>query len=434
MSTNTSSFSSSTVFIEGNDGGSRLLVNLPSGSCTGGVGEGDVIHYDAITLFYKKSIADNPPNSEVFGIVEALNVDGSVDVVIYGSIALPSEGIEDIPIGSTGSGGGSDIYFLSPDTAGKIRNTTPNELTQIIKPIYQVAPHGVYSGIVMNYIGYKVPSDITITTPQNRSTPIGSIEYYLPLPFYDGITTISNNYRKINLNTPGNPNLIDNSNGEFSEFATKYGDYFGKFFVASFTPVAVDNFAGLPYPTWDPVAVYTSLGFRYRPCVMCIVPSSTVVLYNSCIVDFLESKIFIPESYAYNISVPTNLTIGAGVTYNIRYNDQPGQGGAPGGGGNFVLTSISADQARRPLPAVYSTFSSCFSFQDQDNAVIGSDIIDDAIISLLKIKTQSTSNIVSSFQANTLNTENFILDNDDLLTKINDLESRILLAEQEINK
>jgi hypothetical protein len=60
--------------------------------------------------------------------------------------------------------------------------------------------------------------------------------------------------------------------------------------------------------------------------------------------------------------------------------------------------------------------------------------MDDAIISLLKVKTQSTSNIVSSFQANTLNTENFILDNDDLLTKINDLESRILLAEQEINK
>ena len=59
------------------------------------------------------------------------------------------------------NGGGNDIYFLSSTTAGKVRVTAPTGQTDIIKPIYQVAPHGgPYTGIVMNYIGYKIGGDV----------------------------------------------------------------------------------------------------------------------------------------------------------------------------------------------------------------------------------------------------------------------------------
>jgi hypothetical protein len=128
-----------------------------------GVTAGDVIRYSVPDEKYVKSKADELANSEVVGIVESKSGD-SLNVVIYGSILLPATSIEATTPSSdtTTGGGGNDIYFLSSTTAGKVRVTAPTGQTDIIKPIYQVSPHGLgaYTGIVMNYIGYKIGGDV----------------------------------------------------------------------------------------------------------------------------------------------------------------------------------------------------------------------------------------------------------------------------------
>ena len=53
---------------------------------------------------------------------------------------------------------------------------------------------------------------------------------------------------------------------------------------------------------------------------------------------------------------------------------------------------------------------------------------------LIKVKNQDNVNTIRSLDTNTTTTQNFILDTTDLMTTLNDIENRILLAEQEINK
>ena len=157
-----SNIKSTATFINVTQGGSRLMLSIPAGFYAVGVTAGDVIRYSVPDTEYRKSKADELATSEVVGIVESKSGD-SLNVVIYGSIALPATSIEaTIPSSDTTvNGGGNDIYFLSSTTAGKVRVTAPTGQTDIIKPIYQVAPHGgPYTGIVMNYIGYKIGGDV----------------------------------------------------------------------------------------------------------------------------------------------------------------------------------------------------------------------------------------------------------------------------------
>ena len=157
-----SNIKSTATFINVTQGGSRLMLSIPAGFYAVGVTAGDVIRYSVPDTEYRKSKADELATSEVVGIVESRSGD-SLNVVIYGSIALPATSIEaTIPSSDTTvNGGGNDIYFLSSTTAGKVRVTAPTGQTDIIKPIYQVAPHGgPYTGIVMNYIGYKIGGDV----------------------------------------------------------------------------------------------------------------------------------------------------------------------------------------------------------------------------------------------------------------------------------
>lgn len=157
-----SNIKSTATFINVTQGGSRLMLSIPAGIYAVGVTAGDVIRYSVPDTEYRKSKADELATSEVVGIVESKSGD-SLNVVIYGSIALPATSIEaTIPSSDTTvNGGGNDIYFLSSTTAGKVRVTAPTGQTDIIKPIYQVAPHGgPYTGIVMNYIGYKIGGDV----------------------------------------------------------------------------------------------------------------------------------------------------------------------------------------------------------------------------------------------------------------------------------
>ena len=174
-----SNIKSTATFINVTQGGSRLMLSIPSSDAAAGVTGGDVIRYSVTDPdnIYVKSKADELDNSEVVGIVESKS--GSfLNVVIYGSINLPATSIEATTPSSdtTTGGGGNDIYFLSATTSGKVRVIAPTGQSDIIKPIYQVAPHGgVYSGIVMNYIGYKIGGDVQAYVQGGFDGGIGTI-------------------------------------------------------------------------------------------------------------------------------------------------------------------------------------------------------------------------------------------------------------------
>lgn len=138
--------------------GSRLLVNLTNqstGFLAPGLSGGDVIRYDVTLGGYTRASADSIPNSEVFGIVESRLSDGSLNVVTYGSISYPLQRL----INQSGTNfGGNDVYFLSKTNPGTLVNIPPSNVGDIVKPVYQVAPHGggVFTGSVMNYVGYVI--------------------------------------------------------------------------------------------------------------------------------------------------------------------------------------------------------------------------------------------------------------------------------------
>lgn len=140
-------------------GGSRLLVSVPYVS---GLTLGDVIRYDVPTSGYTASKANLAENSEVFGVIESYDSSSTnFGVVIYGSVSLNSSKFADM--GSGGGSGGNDIYFLSGQTAGVLQNLAPSDLNHVVKPVYQVSPHGSYSGVIVNYLGYKIGGDIQAT-------------------------------------------------------------------------------------------------------------------------------------------------------------------------------------------------------------------------------------------------------------------------------
>ena len=134
---------------------SRLIITISS-SISPTINIGDVIRYDVLNSIYVKSIANGLVESEVVGIVESINTNLSKNVVIYGSIKLPASSLLILSADPTGALGGNDIFFLSDVYSGKLQNIAPTVGSTVIKSIYQVAPHGSYSGIVINNIGYAV--------------------------------------------------------------------------------------------------------------------------------------------------------------------------------------------------------------------------------------------------------------------------------------
>lgn len=145
-------------------GGSRLVVPVNGTGLT----SGQVIRYDIATSGYTASKANNSANAEVFGVIEDYNSDtGKYDAVIYGSITYPIAKLADM--GSAGGSGGNDIYFLSGQTAGVLQNLAPENLDHVVKPIYQAAPHGSYTGVVVNYLGYKISGDVSATSLDGES-------------------------------------------------------------------------------------------------------------------------------------------------------------------------------------------------------------------------------------------------------------------------
>ena len=147
---------------------SRLLIKLPLSSFDSGITGGDVVRYDTTSLKYKKAISDNSANSEIFGIAESVNSDGSLNVVINGSIIYPENKLVNLSVsGDNVNLGSNDIYFLSGNTAGLLENIVTSDKI-VIKPIFQKAPHGSYTGIVRNYLGYKQGNLGTVVVEENE--------------------------------------------------------------------------------------------------------------------------------------------------------------------------------------------------------------------------------------------------------------------------
>jgi hypothetical protein len=142
---------------------SRIIISIPYTKYDTGITGGDVIYFDnsngPVNGVYRKSKADSPETAEVFGIVESCVGDtGNINVVISGSINLPTRNIFNTNNTSLNLGS-NDVYFLSGETAGALENYPPTTTNYIIKPIYLNAPHGAFTGLVRNYVGYKNPSE-----------------------------------------------------------------------------------------------------------------------------------------------------------------------------------------------------------------------------------------------------------------------------------
>lgn len=148
---------------------SRIFIKVQTGqgySIQSGITAGDVVRFDptsvsaGITGMYKKSQADSEMNAEVVGVVESIS-GGQYTIVTHGSISYPASRLA----GLCGSAGGLDILFLDAATSGNlvgnIDTSTPGE--KIVKPVFQVAPHGSYNGIVTNYIGYKTGGSASVS-------------------------------------------------------------------------------------------------------------------------------------------------------------------------------------------------------------------------------------------------------------------------------
>lgn len=134
---------------------SRTISKIPVEKYDTGLTVGNVIRYDTVAQKFIKSQANTSTNSEVFGIVESINEDNSLNVVTNGSITLDTSKLINTSVPNTGN---NDIYFLSTAVAGYMTNFATTESDTIVKPIYYNAPHGEYTGLVRNYIGYKTKS------------------------------------------------------------------------------------------------------------------------------------------------------------------------------------------------------------------------------------------------------------------------------------
>lgn len=134
---------------------SRLSITITTadGLPSTGITAGDVIRYDVATSGYTLSNASTNATAEVVGVVESKS-SGQCVVVVSGSMIYPSSRLNTI---IDGSDGGVDVLFLNENVAGGLTGTIDLSAggEKIVKPVFQVAPHGQYNGIVINYIGYK---------------------------------------------------------------------------------------------------------------------------------------------------------------------------------------------------------------------------------------------------------------------------------------
>jgi len=156
---------------------SRLAITLKEGEGytlpSAGLTAGDVIRYDP-TNGYTLSQANTEENSEVVGVIESYS-GSDFTVVVSGSINYPTDKLSQI---TSGDVGGVDILFLNESVAGGLTGTIDLSGTgeKIVKPVLQVAPHGNYNAVVLNYIGYKTGNQAA-TEGQSPFLPPGAVMF-----------------------------------------------------------------------------------------------------------------------------------------------------------------------------------------------------------------------------------------------------------------
>jgi len=163
---------SPTVVLQGDS--RRLEITLKTGegySLAAGITAGDCIRYNPGGNIYEKSSAATEATAEVVGVVEYTN-GSSYTVVTSGSIQYPASRLAAITEGDVG---GVDVLFLDYATYGGLTGTVEiptGAAFAFVKPVLQIAPHGIYNAIVLNYIGYKIGNNAQLT---EQGQPVGTV-------------------------------------------------------------------------------------------------------------------------------------------------------------------------------------------------------------------------------------------------------------------
>ena len=192
-----------------------------------GITAGDVIRYNPKNNSYVKSKADTETNAEVVGVVESV-AGINFTIVSSGSIAYPTSKLNTI-LDENGLTADRDVLFLDPATSGGLTGTIdiPTDTTSVIvKPVIQLAPHSVYNGMVMNYIGYKVGN---ATAVESAGAPVGSLVYATPTS-----TSVGEYYKRIDSGL-----VLDVA--DYSELYSIYGTAYG----TSTVVIVVDSAVGV---------------------------------------------------------------------------------------------------------------------------------------------------------------------------------------------
>ena len=192
-----------------------------------GITAGDVVRYNPKNNSYVKSKGDNETNAEVVGVVESV-AGINFTIVSSGSIAYPTSRLN-IILDENGLTADRDVLFLDPATSGGLTGTIdiPTDTTSVIvKPVIQLAPHSVYNGMVMNYIGYKVGN---ATAVESAGAPVGSLVYATPTS-----TSVGEYYKRIDSGL-----VLEVA--DYSELYSIYGTAYG----TSTVVVVVDSAVGV---------------------------------------------------------------------------------------------------------------------------------------------------------------------------------------------
>ena len=116
---------------------------------------GNVLRYNLTTSSYVLAQANSAENSEVIGVVSAVNSTVGFTIVYSGYIEL--SGLASIA---------APVLFLSGTTAGAVSVTPPSAIGSVIKPVLSKNTNG--SGyVVINYLGTPV-SYTHLTLPTKR--------------------------------------------------------------------------------------------------------------------------------------------------------------------------------------------------------------------------------------------------------------------------
>lgn len=211
---------------------SRLFIKIKNDSSNvgyavdSGITLGDVVRFNplytatGVTGMYTRSRADDDVNAEVLGVVESIS-NNNYTIVTHGSIAYPASRL----VGLCGACGGVDILFLSSGVSGGLTGTIDMSAagTRIIKPVLQMAPHGAFNAVVVNYIGFRAGSDNLAPEEALLGTGVdtsgaGNVEYRLP----NATLNSDPNWLLINEDTQ----IIKADNAYiFSLYGTNYGPW-----------------------------------------------------------------------------------------------------------------------------------------------------------------------------------------------------------------